>query len=182
MVEARGVRKSYGGVEVLKGVDLTVSRGEVTCLIGPSGSGKSTLLRCINHLEKHDAGELSRKPGRLRRAPSVACTSAITARSVPSDPTSAWCSSTSTCSHILARWTTWRSGRPRDGEKADDARAKAAEQLARVDLLGSAKRPGNCPVASSSASRSLARSPCEPELMLFDEPTSALDPEFMATC
>lgn len=58
MVEARGVRKSYAGVEVLKGVDLTVSRGEVTCLIGPSGSGKSTLLRCINHLEKHDEGEL----------------------------------------------------------------------------------------------------------------------------
>ena len=58
MVEARGVHKSYGGVEVLKGVDLTVVRGEVTCLIGPSGSGKSTLLRCINHLEKHDRGEL----------------------------------------------------------------------------------------------------------------------------
>src|SRR5665213_2922780 len=58
MVEARGVHKSYNGVEVLKGVDLTVVRGEVTCLIGPSGSGKSTLLRCINHLEKHDAGEL----------------------------------------------------------------------------------------------------------------------------
>ncbi len=58
MVEVIGVRKSYGGVEVLKGVDLTVGRGEVTCLIGPSGSGKSTLLRCVNHLEKHDAGEL----------------------------------------------------------------------------------------------------------------------------
>jgi polar amino acid transport system ATP-binding protein len=58
MVEARGVVKSYAGIEVLKGVDLTVTRGEVTCLIGPSGSGKSTLLRCINHLEKHDAGEL----------------------------------------------------------------------------------------------------------------------------
>ena len=43
---------------MLKGVDLTVVRGEVTCLIGPSGSGKSTLLRCINHLEKHDSGEL----------------------------------------------------------------------------------------------------------------------------
>ena len=58
MVHAHGVRKSYAGVEVLKGVDLTVVRGEVTCLIGPSGSGKSTLLRCINHLERHDAGEL----------------------------------------------------------------------------------------------------------------------------
>lgn len=58
MVEAREVYKAYGGVDVLKGVNLTVNRGEVTCLIGPSGSGKSTLLRCINHLEKHDAGEL----------------------------------------------------------------------------------------------------------------------------
>ena len=58
MVEAIGVHKSYADVEVLKGVNLTVERGEVTCLIGPSGSGKSTLLRCINHLEKHDAGEL----------------------------------------------------------------------------------------------------------------------------
>jgi len=51
MVEAIGVHKSYVGVEVLKGVNLTVARGEVTCLIGPSGSGKSTFLRCINHLE-----------------------------------------------------------------------------------------------------------------------------------
>src|SRR6202789_1108759 len=58
MVEAIGVHKSYVGVEVLKGVNLTVGRGEVTCLIGPSGSGKSTFVRCINHLEKHDAGEL----------------------------------------------------------------------------------------------------------------------------
>jgi len=58
MVEALGVHKSYYGVEVLKGVNLTVARGEVSCLIGPSGSGKSTLLRCINHLEKHDKGEL----------------------------------------------------------------------------------------------------------------------------
>jgi polar amino acid transport system ATP-binding protein len=58
MVEARKIYKAYAGVEVLKGVDLTVVRGEVTCLIGPSGSGKSTLLRCMNHWEKHDAGEL----------------------------------------------------------------------------------------------------------------------------
>ena len=58
MVSAKGVTKSYGAVDVLRGVTLEVARGEVTCLIGPSGSGKSTLLRCINHLEKHDAGEL----------------------------------------------------------------------------------------------------------------------------
>ncbi len=54
-----GVRKSFGRLEVLQGIDLTVDHGEVLCLIGPSGSGKSTFLRCINHLEKIDGGELS---------------------------------------------------------------------------------------------------------------------------
>ena len=58
MVEARGVRKSFGHVEILKGVNLRVERGSVSCLIGPSGSGKTTFLRCINHLEKVDAGRL----------------------------------------------------------------------------------------------------------------------------
>ena len=58
MVEARAVHKAYGRLEVLKGIDITVGRGEVLCLIGPSGSGKSTFLRCINHLEKIDGGEL----------------------------------------------------------------------------------------------------------------------------
>ncbi len=53
------MHKAYGRLEVLKGIDLTVGRGEVLCLIGPSGSGKSTFLRCINHLEKIDGGELS---------------------------------------------------------------------------------------------------------------------------
>ena len=59
MVEARGVRKSFGRVEVLRGIEMTVMPGEVACILGPSGSGKSTFLRCINHLEKINAGELS---------------------------------------------------------------------------------------------------------------------------
>jgi polar amino acid transport system ATP-binding protein len=58
MVKAEGVHKSFGPVEVLKGIDLEVKTGEVFCLIGPSGSGKSTFLRCINHLEKINAGRL----------------------------------------------------------------------------------------------------------------------------
>ncbi|MEV5408912.1 amino acid ABC transporter ATP-binding protein [Thermopolyspora sp. NPDC052614] len=56
MVEVRGVHKSYGPLEVLRGIDLTVRPGEVTVVLGPSGSGKSTLLRCVNHLEKIDRG------------------------------------------------------------------------------------------------------------------------------
>jgi polar amino acid transport system ATP-binding protein len=59
MVKAHGVRKHYGPLEVLKGINLEVAPREVVCLIGPSGSGKSTFLRCINHLEKIDGGRLS---------------------------------------------------------------------------------------------------------------------------
>ena len=58
VVRAVGVQKRFGRLEVLKGVDLEVHRGEVVCVIGPSGSGKSTFLRCINHLEKIDGGRI----------------------------------------------------------------------------------------------------------------------------
>ena len=59
MVRAEGVRKHFGRLEVLRGIDLEVRTGEVLCIIGPSGSGKSTFLRCINHLEKIDEGRLT---------------------------------------------------------------------------------------------------------------------------
>lgn len=58
MVEVRGARKSFGAVEVLKGIDLSVERGQIVAIIGPSGSGKSTLLRSINHLETLNGGEV----------------------------------------------------------------------------------------------------------------------------
>ena len=58
LVTIRGVRKSFGSHEVLRGIDLDVNRGEVVCILGPSGSGKSTLLRCVNHLERIDAGRI----------------------------------------------------------------------------------------------------------------------------
>ena len=58
MIDAQKVCKSFGHLEVLKGIDLQVPRGSVTCLIGPSGSGKSTFLRCVNHLEQFNAGRL----------------------------------------------------------------------------------------------------------------------------
>ncbi|WP_096305334.1 amino acid ABC transporter ATP-binding protein [Jatrophihabitans sp. GAS493] len=58
MVDARSVCKNFGTLQVLKGINLTVARGEVLCMIGPSGSGKSTFLRCVNHLEQVNAGRL----------------------------------------------------------------------------------------------------------------------------
>ncbi|NIU42653.1 MAG: ATP-binding cassette domain-containing protein, partial [Gammaproteobacteria bacterium] len=58
MIVLRSLRKRFGSLEVLKGIDLEVAPSEVLVLIGPSGSGKSTLLRCINHLEKPSGGEI----------------------------------------------------------------------------------------------------------------------------
>ena len=59
LVEIRGVHKSFGDLEVLRGIDLTIARGEVTAILGPSGSGKSTLLRSLNHLEPVSSGLIS---------------------------------------------------------------------------------------------------------------------------
>ena len=78
VVLARNVQKSFNGVQVLKGIDLEVHRGKVVAILGPSGSGKSTFLRCINHLEKMEAGSIQvdgvqigyvEKDGKLEEAP-----------------------------------------------------------------------------------------------------------------
>lgn len=58
LIEIKNVKKSFGNNYVLRGVNFTVDKGDVVCLIGPSGSGKSTLLRCINQLEFYDAGDI----------------------------------------------------------------------------------------------------------------------------
>jgi polar amino acid transport system ATP-binding protein len=99
MVQAEAVHKRFGRNEVLKGITLSVERGEVMCLLGPSGSGKSTFLRCINHLEQINSGRLSvdgELVGYARRATSS--TSSTSATSPANGRRSGWCSSTSTCS------------------------------------------------------------------------------------
>jgi ABC-type polar amino acid transport system ATPase subunit len=93
VLEAHGIRKSFGTLEVLKGVDVALGRGEVVGLIGPSGSGKSTLIRCLNMLELPTGGEVvfrGRRIGKKVPRPKARRASARCAA------TSAWCSSTST--------------------------------------------------------------------------------------
>ena len=100
MVKAEGVHKRFGRLEVLKGIDLEVQPGEVMCILGPSGSGKSTFLRCINHLEKINAGRLW-VDGELvgyRAGRATSCTSCTTREVAASGRRSGWSSSASTSS------------------------------------------------------------------------------------
>ena len=182
MVKICGVRKSYNGIVVLKGVDLNVDRGEVTCLIGPSGSGKSTLLRCINHLEKHDSGELrvdnelvgyEMRNGRLYE---------LTDKRV--------CENRSRIGMVFQRFNLFQhltvlenvtvGQRKVLGKNREDASEKARELLARVGLK---EKVTSYPSQLSGGQQqrvAIARAlAMDPKLMLFDEPTSALDPELV---
>ena len=182
MVEARGVHKSYAGVQVLKGVDLTVVRGEVTCLIGPSGSGKSTLLRCINHLEKHDSGEL-RVDGEL-----VGYEMRGTKLHELNDKRI--CAERSQIGMVFQRFNLFQHLTVLDnvtiglikvrGLDSDAARKKARELLARVGLSEKDKHYPSQLSGGQQQRVAIARAlAMEPKLMLFDEPTSALDPELV---
>jgi polar amino acid transport system ATP-binding protein len=182
MVQARGVRKSYAGVEVLKGVDLTVTRGEVTCLIGPSGSGKSTLLRCINHLEKHDAGEL-RVDGDLVGYEARG-------HKLYERNDKQICAQRAQIGMVFQRFNLFQNltvlenitiGQMKvKNVNSDLAKKKARELLARVGLDN---KETNYPSQLSGGQQqrvAIARAlAMDPKLMLFDEPTSALDPELV---
>ncbi|HEY5267256.1 MAG TPA: amino acid ABC transporter ATP-binding protein [Acidimicrobiales bacterium] len=182
MVEARGIHKSYAGVEVLRGVDLTVMRGEVTCLIGPSGSGKSTLLRCINHLEKHDTGELlvdgnlvgyEARGGKLYERNDKQI-----------------CAERSQIGMVFQRFNLFQHltvlenitiGQVKvKGVDPDGAKVKARSLLARVGLEGKERHYPSQISGGQQQRVAIARAlAMEPKLMLFDEPTSALDPELV---
>ncbi len=182
MVEARGVTKSYGNIPVLQGVDLVVSAGEVTCLIGPSGSGKSTFLRCINHLEKHDAGELRVEGNlvgyQLRNGKLYECSDKEI------------CAERAKIGMVFQRFNLFQHlsvlenltiGQMKvKGIKEEDAKKRARDLLARVGLESKEK---NYPAQLSGGQQqrvAIARAlAMEPRLMLFDEPTSALDPELV---
>jgi polar amino acid transport system ATP-binding protein len=182
MVEARGVHKSYAGIEVLKGVDLTVTRGEVTCLIGPSGSGKSTLLRCINHLEKHDAGELRVDGGLVGYEARGGKLYELNDKQI--------CAERAQIGMVFQRFNLFQHltvlenvtvGQVKvKGSSVEAANAKARELLTRVGLESKEK---NYPSQLSGGQQqrvAIARAlAMEPKLMLFDEPTSALDPELV---
>ncbi len=182
MVKAEAVHKSFGRLEVLRGIDLEVNPKEVMCIIGPSGSGKSTFLRCVNHLEKIDAGRLSvdgelvgyRDRGdKLYELPdSEVCKKRSEIGMV--------FQSFNLFPHMTALENIIEAPIHVKKESRTTAEARARRLLERVGLADKVdvypKQLSGGQQQRVAIARALAM---EPKLMLFDEPTSALDPELV---
>ena len=182
MLDAEEVHKRFGANEVLKGITLRVRRGEVMCLLGPSGSGKSTFLRCINHLEKINAGRLKvdgelvgyrERDGRLyelREREIIRSRSEIgmVFQHFNLFPHMTALENVS-CAPVSVK------NIPRG--RADQRGRELLEQVGLADKIDA------YPVSLSGGQQqrvAIARAlAMDPKLMLFDEPTSALDPELV---
>jgi polar amino acid transport system ATP-binding protein len=182
MVHADRVSKSFGSLEVLTSISLTVNRGEVLCLVGPSGSGKSTFLRCINHLERVDAGRLAvdgELIGYVERGDKLYEMHPREAARQRRDIGMVF-QRFNLFPHMTAVENVAEAPMRVKGMKKDAAHARARELLARVGL-GSRADAYPAHLSGGQQQRvAIARAlAMEPKLMLFDEPTSALDPELV---
>ncbi|WP_323055178.1 amino acid ABC transporter ATP-binding protein [Saccharopolyspora sp. NFXS83] len=182
MVDVRGVRKSFGAVPVLRGVDLAVGGGTVTCVIGPSGSGKSTLLRCINHLEKVDAGRVEvdgalvgyrESGGRLHELPDRVISRQRAEIGMVFQGFHLF-------GHMTALHNVMEALRGVRRLSKEDAEVRALAALREVGLAEHAesypRRLSGGQQQRVAIARALAM---EPKVLLFDEPTSALDPQLV---
>ncbi|GLX00368.1 amino acid ABC transporter ATP-binding protein [Microtetraspora sp. NBRC 16547] len=182
MVKIRSLRKRFGAVEVLKGIDLDVPHGQVVCVVGPSGSGKSTLLRCVNRMETIDSGRIwvdgdlmgyAERGDRLHLLPPAELCRQRRPIGMVFQRFHLFPHRTAIENVMEGPVTVLRTPRA-------EARRQAEELLERVGL---ADRAGHYPAQLSGGQQqrvAIARSlAMRPKLMLFDEPTSALDPELV---
>ncbi|HEY3205385.1 MAG TPA: amino acid ABC transporter ATP-binding protein [Gaiellaceae bacterium] len=182
MVKAEGVHKRFARLEVLKGVSLEVQLGEVVCMLGPSGSGKSTFLRCINHLEKIDAGRLW-VDGRLVGYRQVG-------DKIYELRDAEVCRERAQIGMVFQRFNLFGHMTALENVIEAPIRVKKlprpeairrGEEL--LELVGLDGKLGTYPSQLSGGQQqrvAIARAlAMQPKLMLFDEPTSALDPELV---
>ncbi|MEV5747231.1 amino acid ABC transporter ATP-binding protein [Actinoallomurus sp. NPDC052308] len=182
MVRAWQVRKRFGHLEVLKGIDLDVHAGEVVVVLGPSGSGKSTFLRCINHLETIDGGSIHvdgeligfrADGGRVRHLRKREVTRQRREIGMVFQQFNLF-------PHLTVLQNVIEAPTGVRGEPRAQARERALELLRKVGLED---RAGAYPRQLSGGQQqrvAIARAlAMRPKLMLFDEPTSALDPELV---
>jgi len=182
MVDAQGVRKSFGSNEVLKGINLTVSPGQVLCLLGPSGSGKSTFLRCINHLETINGGRLYVDGALMgfREKGDVLHEMKPSAIAKQRSEIGMVFQKFNLFPHLTAIENVLEA--PLGIKKQDKASAvaRAKELLASVGLKDKENHYPSQLSGGQQQRVAIARAlAMEPKLMLFDEPTSALDPELV---
>jgi polar amino acid transport system ATP-binding protein len=182
MVKAEAVHKSFGRLEVLRGIDLEVQPKEVMCIIGPSGSGKSTFLRCINHLEKIDAGRLSvdgelvgykERGDKLYELPDAEVCKKRSEIGMVFQRFNLFPHMTALDNVIEAPMRVKRESRVVSSERARTL-------LERVGLADKVNVYPNQLSGGQQQRVAIARAlAMQPKLMLFDEPTSALDPELV---
>ncbi|GHF97813.1 ATP-binding protein [Streptomyces hydrogenans] len=182
MVRAEGVRKHFGRLEVLKGIDLTVERGQVCCLLGPSGSGKSTFLRCINHLEKVDGGRLTVDGELVGYRQQGNKLHELREREVADRRRDI--GMVFQRFNLFPHMTAVENVMEAPVKVSGVSRAGAREQAhALLDQVGLGDRGHHYPAELSGGQQqrvAIARAlAMKPKLMLFDEPTSALDPELV---
>ncbi|MFI5633450.1 amino acid ABC transporter ATP-binding protein [Streptomyces sp. NPDC051664] len=173
MVELRGVYKSYGDVEVLKGVDLTVARGEVVTIIGPSGGGKSTLLRCANLLESVTSGQVLLENLDLT-GPGVDLNTIRRRIGMVFQQFNLF-------PHLSAIDNLTLAPRKLLRMPKGEAQERAVALLGRVGLAGKAEAYPRQLSGGQQQRVAIARAlMMDPHVMLFDEVTSALDPELVS--
>ncbi|MDO5739828.1 MAG: amino acid ABC transporter ATP-binding protein [Ornithinimicrobium sp.] len=171
-IEVRGLHKSFGANEVLKGIDFHVDRGQVVCVIGPSGSGKSTLLRCVNRLEEPTSGQI------------LVEGIDITHPDTELDQVRSRIGMVFQQFNLFPHMTVLRNLTIAQQRVKRRGRAEA-EQIARETLVtvGLSDKEGAYPAHLSGGQQqrvAIARAlSMNPDMMLFDEPTSALDPELV---
>lgn len=172
MIDIQGLHKSYGDLEVLKGIDLTVKKGEVVCLIGASGSGKSTLLRCVNGLEVYQGGAI-RVDDRLVEAERKSIRDIRTRVTMVFQRFNLF-------PHRTALENVTEGPIYVKGEPRAEAEAYGRELLARIGLADKADAYPDRLSGGQQQRVAIARAlAMRPEAILFDEPTSALDPELV---
>jgi polar amino acid transport system ATP-binding protein len=182
MVRSEQVCKRFGALQVLKGISLTVQRGEVMCLVGPSGSGKSTFLRCINHLELISAGRLwvdGQLVGYVERGNKLHEMGAKAAARQRRDIGMVF-QKFNLFPHLTALENITEAPIRVKGLPKAAARQRGEELLAQVGMSEKAKAYPAQLSGGQQQRVAIARAlAMDPKLMLFDEPTSALDPELV---
>ncbi len=182
LVHAVNVTKAFHGNEVLKGIDMDVSPGEVVCLLGPSGSGKTTFLRCINQLESIDGGRIWVDGDLMGFADRAGTLHHLTDKQVAAQRREIGMvfQRFNLFPHMTALENVMEAPIQVKRERKKDVRSRA---LALLDQVGLGDKPAAYPAQLSGGQQqrvAIARAlAMKPKLMLFDEPTSALDPELV---